>query len=80
MTTTDPNRKETLTLIDRNMGKIGEVKKLKHKTMMGLLVRNAKNLPKEKKNAEVRAMIETYNRVVDFVDFDKLSSITDALK
>ncbi len=26
------------------------------------------------------AMIETYNRVVDSADFDKLSSITDALK
>jgi len=52
----------------------------KHKTMMGLLVKKAKNLPEEKKNAEVRAMIETYNQVVDFVDFDSLSSITDELK
>ena len=52
----------------------------KHKTMMGLLVRKAKNLPEEKKNAEVRAMIETYNQVVDFVDFDSLSSIIDELK
>ena len=51
-----------------------------HKTMMGLLVRKAKNLPEEKKNAEVRAMIETYNQVVDFVDFDSLSSIIDELK
>ena len=48
--------------------------------MMGLLVKKAKNLPEEKKNAEVRAMIETYNQVVDFVDFDSLSSITDELK
>lgn len=52
----------------------------KHKTMMGLLVRKAKNLPEEKKNAEVRAMIETYNQVVDFVDFDSLSSLIDELK
>lgn len=52
----------------------------KHKTMMGLLVRKAKNLPEEKKNAEVRAMIETYNQVVDFVDYESLSSIIDELK
>lgn len=52
----------------------------KHKTMMGLLVRKAKNLPAEKKNAEVHAMIETYNQVVDFVDYDSLSSIIDELK
>ena len=51
-----------------------------HKTMMGLLVRKAKNLPEEKKNAEVRAMIETYNQVVDFVDYESLSSIIDELK
>ena len=52
----------------------------KHKTMMDLLVRKAKNLPEEKKNAEVRAMIETYNQVVDFVDYESLSSIIDELK
>ena len=52
----------------------------KHKTMMGLLVRKAKNLPEEKKNAEVRAMIETYNQVVNFVDFESLSSIIDELR
>lgn len=52
----------------------------KHKTMMGLIVRKAKNLPEEKKNAEVRAMIETYNQVVDFVDYESLSSIIDELK
>lgn len=54
--------------------------KFKHKTMMGLLVRKAKDLPEEKKNAEVRAMIETYNQVVDFVDFESLNAIIDELK
>ena len=53
---------------------------LKHKTMMGLLVRKAKNLPEKKKNAEVRAMIETYNQVVDFIDFESLSSVISILK
>ena len=47
---------------------------------MGLLVKKAKNLPEGKKNAEVRAMIETYNQVVDFVDYERLSSIIDELK
>ena len=47
----------------------------KHKTMMGLLVRKAKKLPEEKKNEEVRAMIETYNQVVDFVDYESLNVI-----
>lgn len=52
---------------------------LKHKVMMGLLVRKALNLPEEKKNAEVRAMIETYGQVVDFVEFDTLAKIMDAV-
>ena len=61
--------------------RIGDIPaSLKHKTMMGLLVRKAKNLPEEKKNAEVRAMIETYNQVIDFIDYESLSSIIDELK
>ena len=47
----------------------------KHKTMMKLLYTKAKNLPEDKKNAEVRAMIETYGKQVDFVDFMKLDII-----
>ena len=46
-----------------------------HKTMMSLLCKKAKNLPEEKKNAEVRAMIETFNKKVDFIDFNKLEDI-----
>ena len=46
---------------------------LKHKTMMKLLYNKAKNLPEEKKNAEIMAMIETYNKQVSFVDFDSLA-------
>lgn len=45
---------------------------LKHKVMMGLLYRKAQNLPPEKKTAEVRAMIDTYNQVVDFVDLSRV--------
>ena len=34
---------------------------------------------KEKKTAEVKAMIETYNKQVDFVDFNSLDSIIQEL-
>ena len=60
--------------------KYAEELSFKHKTMMGLLVRKAKNIPEEKKNAEVSAMIETYNQVVDFIDFESLSSVIDEMK
>ncbi len=49
----------------------------KHKTMMSLLYNKAKNLPEEKKNAEVKAMIETYNKQVSFIDYESLSSIVE---
>lgn len=47
----------------------------KHKTMMGLLYKKAINLPEEQKTAEVRAMIETYNKKVSFVDLGTLDAI-----
>lgn len=46
-----------------------------HKTMMSLLYRKAKSLPEEKKTAEVKAMIDTYNQKVNFVDFSYLENI-----
>ena len=46
-----------------------------HKKMMGLLCKKAANLPEKKKNAEVRAMLETCKKQVDFIDFDSLSPI-----
>ena len=52
----------------------------KHKTMMSLLYNKAKKLPEEKKNAEVRAMIETFNSTVDFVDYHALDQIAEAIK
>ena len=51
----------------------------KHKTMMRLLRNKAKNLPEEEKNAEVRAMLETYGKQVSFVDFDSLEQIVAVL-
>ena len=51
----------------------------KHKTMMRLLRNKAKNLPEGKKNAEVRAMLETCGKQVSFVDFDSLDQIVAVL-
>lgn len=51
----------------------------KHKTMMTLLYNKVKRLPEEKKTAEVRAMIDTFNQKVDFVDLEALSPIVAAL-
>ena len=51
----------------------------KHKTMMKLLCNKAKNLPEEEKNAEVRAMLETYGKQVSFVDFCALEPLVAAL-
>ena len=43
--------------------------------MMHLLYKKALSLPPEKQNEETKAMIETYNKKVDFVDFDSLKAI-----
>lgn len=52
---------------------------LKHKMMMKLLYKKTKNLPPEKQNAETKAFIDTYNKKVDFVDFDSLNDIIAVL-
>lgn len=52
----------------------------KHKIMMGLLYKKAVGLPEEKKTAEIKAMIETYNQKVDFVDFESLNQLIDCLQ
>ena len=49
--------------------------KFAHKTMMKLLYNAVKNLPNEKQTAEDRAMIETYNKKVNFIDFSSLDEI-----
>ena len=48
---------------------------LKHRTMMALLYGKTKGLPEKKKTAEVKAMIDTYGKRVDFVDFNSLDPI-----
>ena len=50
-----------------------------HKTMMKLLYNAVKNLPEEKQTAEDKAMIETYNKKVDFIDFSSLDKIVSEI-
>ena len=47
---------------------------------MTLLYHKVKNLPEEKKTAEDRAMIETFNSKVDFVDYHSLDQIIEAIR
>ena len=46
-----------------------------HKTMLKLLFNKVKNLPKDKQTPEDKAMIETYNKKVSFIDFSDLDKI-----
>lgn len=48
---------------------------MKHKMMMSMLYKKAIGLPEEERTAEVRAMIETYNQKVDFVNPEDLDKI-----
>lgn len=52
---------------------------IKHKTMMSLLYNKAKKLPEEKKTDEVRAMIDTFNTKVDFVELSALEPIAEEI-
>lgn len=51
----------------------------KHKAMMAMLYQKIKSLPEEQKTAEIRAMIDTYNKQVSFVDFGTLDALTRQL-
>lgn len=51
-----------------------------HKTMMKLLYNAVKNLPNEKQTAEDRAMIETYNKKVNFIDFSSLDKVANEIQ
>lgn len=53
---------------------------LKHKMMMSMVYKKAVKLPEEKKDSEVRAMIETYNKEVSFFDETSLDPIIQDLK
>lgn len=52
---------------------------LKHKTMMAFVHRKAKGLKEEEKTAEVKAILETYGKKVNYVDFNALNPIIDEI-
>ena len=51
-----------------------------HKTMLKLLYNSVKRLPEDAQTAEDRAMIETYNKKVNFVDFSSLDRIINKIE
>ena len=51
-----------------------------HKTMMKILYEKIKSLPEEKKTAEDKLMIDSYNRKSNFVDFSTLENIINEIK
>jgi hypothetical protein len=53
---------------------------LKHRIMMKLLYSKVTTIPEAERNAEVRALIATYGKQVDFVNFDTLKPIAQILK
>ena len=53
---------------------------LKYRLMMSLLAKKVAKLSEEQQNAETRAMLETYGKQVDFVDFSSLQPIVDKIK
>ena len=52
----------------------------KHKTMMKMLYHSLKNKPIESLTQEDKALIETYNTKVDFVDYDSLKQIVEVIQ
>ena len=52
----------------------------KHKVMMKMLYRSIKNKPIKNFTQEDKEFIETYNKKVDFVDYDSLKQIVKAIQ
>ena len=53
---------------------------LVHKTMLKLLYNAIKRIPKEQQTAENNAMIETYNKKVNFINFSSLDKIVNEIE
>lgn len=53
--------------------------RFKHRIMMRLVYKKALEVPESERNAELNAMIETYGKKVDFVDFTSLDKIIDTI-
>lgn len=53
---------------------------LSHKMMVALLIRSIKARPSEQWSDEDRMIVQTYNQKVDFVNFEDLRMITEAMR
>ena len=51
-----------------------------HRTMMALLYRQVQKKPMEQRSAEERAIADTYGKAVDFVDFQTLDGLLQAIE
>ena len=48
----------------------------KHRTLLKMLYKRAVKLPEEQKTADIKAIIETYDKTVDYTDFSDLDMLT----
>ena len=48
----------------------------KHRTLLKMLYKRAVKLPEEQKTADIKAIIETYDKTVDYTDFSALDMLT----
>ena len=46
---------------------------------MKMLYKKASNIPIDEQTSEIKAMIETYNQKVDFIDFNMLNNILEVI-
>lgn len=51
-----------------------------HKSMMKLMYNKVKKIPEEKRTADDKGIIETYNKKVDFVDLNTLNDVIEYIK
>ena len=53
---------------------------LKHRMMMSMFHKMVQKMPEPQRTADAKAMLETYGKAVDFVDFDALEKITSQIE
>ena len=53
---------------------------LKYRILMKMMYSQASKLPEDQLTAEFKAVIATYGKKVDYVDFDALKPVADAVK
>lgn len=50
-----------------------------HKAMMSLLVKKVRQIDEDKQTSEMKAMLETYNKDISFVDYESLTPIVEEI-